>query len=153
MKTAPHAQCLCKSSTGPRGLARGRGSNKVRPLLPSPVWARTPTPFLKWPWEGSCGDRQMGWGQTDRGTWELRLGLGRGRVVLWPPPPSVPKELRLRGRRQAGEKGLPEVPGEQAFLPSPPPPPPLWSHCAGARKTRREGGRSLRVTQPRRCKV
>ena len=47
----------------------------------------------------------MGWGQMDRGTWELRLGLERGRVARWSPPPSAPGALRLRGSRRRGRRG------------------------------------------------
>lgn len=55
-------------------------------------------------------DRLMGWGQMDRGTWELRLDLERGRVARWSPPPSAVErsgcEEAARRRRRGSRRFL-----------------------------------------------
>ena len=93
---------------------------------------------------GTDGSRHVG----------VTPGFGAGEGGALATATVGPWSAPAAGKPPAEEKGLPEVPGEQTFLPPilPSPPPLLWSHCAGARERPREGGRPSRNTQHRRVR-
>lgn len=113
--SVPLGQLREPSRLGPRW--RLQQSSSPHPVA---LWVRPPTPFLKWPLEGSRPIDKRGWRQVDHGYVGVTPGLEVW-TVFWSPPPPVPQSAWAMGK-SAG-KGFAEAPGEKVspfliFLPA-----------------------------------